>query len=126
MTEKLQEFKFLYVECMTPKSSGTATMNVSVINLLNKPINLTLILNVTPQQTRNNDNMADYSIYKTSFNIDQGNNYILTVRYNNTYEENITVETKTGESMYTGFFDVTLKGFETEYKDKFQKTYTLP
>ncbi|MDI6825718.1 MAG: hypothetical protein QMD36_00790 [Candidatus Aenigmarchaeota archaeon] len=125
MTEKLKEFEFIYVGCITPKSSGIATMNVSAINLLNKPINLTLILNDTPPQTRNNDNMIDYSIYDTSFDINQGTHYILTVRYNGTYEENITIKTKSWKSIYIGFFDVTLNGSKTTYKDKFQKSYTL-
>jgi len=125
MTERLQEFEFLYVSSITPKSSGIDDMNVSVINLLNKPINLTLTLDGTPTQTRNHDNMVDYSSYDTSFYIEQGTNYILTVSYNRTYNEYITIETKPWISKYIGFFDVTLIGKETTYKDKFQKNYTL-
>jgi len=126
MTEKIQEFEFLYVGSITPKSRGTDKMNVSVINLLNKPINLTLTLNSTTPQTRNNDNMVDYSSHDISFDIIQGTNYILTVDYNRTYNENITIETKPWENKYIGFFDITLIGKQTTYKDKFQKTYTLP
>jgi hypothetical protein len=126
MTEKLQEFEFLYVGSITPRSSGSDTMNVSAINLLNEPINLTLTLNSSPTQTRNHDNMADYNRYDTSFSITQGTHYTLTVSYNETYEENITIETESEKSKYVGFFDVTLTGSETTYKDKFQKSYTLP
>jgi hypothetical protein len=126
MTEKMQEFEFLFVGSITPRSSGSDTMNVSVVNLLNKPINLTLTLNNTIPPTLNNDNMVDYSSYTTSFVITQGTHYILTVGYNGTYEENITIVTESGKSKYVGFFDVTLTGKETTYKDKFQKSYTLP
>ena len=126
MTEKMQEFEFLYVGCITPKSSGSDTMNVSAINLLNEPINLTLTLNSTPTQTRNRDNFVDYNSYNTSFSITQGTHYVITVSYNRTYVENITIETVSGKSKYVGFFDTTLIGKETTYKDKFQKSYTLP
>jgi hypothetical protein len=45
MTEKLQNFKLLYVGSITPASSGSDTMNVTVINLLNKNVNVTLSMN---------------------------------------------------------------------------------
>ncbi|MCX6821692.1 MAG: hypothetical protein NTW30_02830 [Candidatus Aenigmarchaeota archaeon] len=126
MTEHLQDFQFLYVSCITPKSSGSDTMNVSVITMLNKPINATLRISTSLVQSGNNDNMMDMSIWNTNFTITQGNNYILTVGYNGTYSENITIQTKTNGSVYVGFFDTTLIGSETTYKDKFQKNYTLP
>jgi len=85
-----------------------------------------LTLNSTLIQTSNRDNMADYNRYDTSFSITQGTNYVLTVSYNRTYEENITIETESEKNKYVGFFDVTLIGSETTYKDKFQKSYTLP
>lgn len=47
MTEKLQNFKLLYVGSITPASSGSDTMNVTVINLLNKNTNVTLNMNGT-------------------------------------------------------------------------------
>ena len=126
MTEHLQDFQFLYVSCITPKSSGSDTMNVSVINMLNKPINATLQISTSPLQSNNSDNMLDMSIWNTNFTITQGNSYILTVGYNGTYSENITIQTKINGSVYIGFFDITLNGSETTYKDKFQKNYTLP
>ena len=70
--------------------------------------------------------MADYSRWDTNYTITQGKNYILTVGYDGTYEENVTITTKSNESIYVGFFDITLIGSETTYKDKFQKSYTLP
>ena len=45
MTERLMNFEFLYVGIITPVSNDNDTMNVSVINLLNRDINPTLSLN---------------------------------------------------------------------------------
>jgi len=70
--------------------------------------------------------MADSTRWDTNFSITQGDNYILTVSYNETYEENVTIATKSNESVYVGFFDITLIGSKTTHKDKFQKSYTLP
>jgi hypothetical protein len=126
MTERLQNFQFLYVSSITPKSSGSATMNISMINLLNKPINVTIQINTSPVLSSNRDNILDKSRWDTNFTITQGNNYILTVGYNGTYSENITIQTKVNKSIYVGFFDITLTGSKTTYKDKFQKSYTLP
>jgi hypothetical protein len=69
--------------------------------------------------------IEDASSWNTNFTITQGNNYILVVDYDNN-QENITIGTKVNKSVYVGFFDVTLTGSETTYKDKFQKNYTLP
>jgi len=40
--------------------------------------------------------------------------------------ETITISTEINRNIYVGFFDITLIGSETTYKDKFQKNYTLP
>jgi hypothetical protein len=69
--------------------------------------------------------IKDSSSWSTNFTITQGNNYVLTAYYNDN-EENITIGTKVNKSVYIGFFDTTLIGSETTYKDKFQKNYTLP
>jgi hypothetical protein len=123
MTEKLQNFKFLYVGAITPVS-GNDVMNVTVINLLNKSINATLQLNsLTPV---NYSQMLDSTSWTTNYSINQGQTYTLIVGYNGTYSENMTIQTKTNKSVYVGFFDITLTGSETTYKDKFQKNYTLP
>ncbi len=123
MNERLLDLEFLFVSSITPKGIGSVTMNVTLINLLNKPINATLILDGS---TKNQDNMIDLSAWNTDFTVTQGENYTLTVSYNETYEENITINTESGKSKYIGFFDITLRGLETTYKNKFQKSYTLP
>ena len=121
MDERLLDLRILYVGSITPES-GTE-MNVTVFNLLKKPINASLNLNGSMQ---NNDNMIDSDDWDTSFTIVQGQNYILTITYNDTYENNITIETKSGKSKYISFFDILLNGLGTTYKDKFQESYTLP
>jgi hypothetical protein len=124
MTERLQNFKFLYVGAITPPSSGNAIMNVTVVNLLNKPINATLQLNsLTPV---NYSEILDSTSWTTKYSITQGQTYTIIVGYNGTYSENMTIQTMVNKSVYVGFFDVTLTGPDTTYKDKFQKNYTLP
>jgi len=124
MTERLQSFEFLYVGSITPASSGNDIMNVTVVNLLNKPINATLQLNsFTPV---NYSEMLDSTSWTTNYSITQGQTYDLIVGYNGTYSENVTIQTKANKAVYVGFFDITLTGSETTYKDKFQKNYTLP
>ncbi len=124
MTERLQGFEFLFVGAMTPASPGSITMNVTYINLLNMPINATLQLNSSTPV--NYSEMTDSTSWTTNYTITQGQTYILTIGYNGTYSENITIRTKVNKSVYVGFFDITFVGSETTYKDKFQKNYTLP
>jgi len=122
MNERLLTFDFLYVDAITSYSSSK--MNVTVVNLLNKPINISLSLNDSQSDSMNNIN--DSTSWNTNFNINPGNDYVLTIFYNNQLEGNLTVVTKTTKNTYSGFFDITLTGSEATYKDKFQKSYTLP
>ncbi len=69
--------------------------------------------------------LDEYNKWDTNFTITQGQNYVLTVNYDNN-QENISIGTKVNKSIYVGFFDITLTGSTTTYKDKFQKNYTLP
>jgi len=121
MKERTQDFNFLYVGLVTATIDNN--MSVKVINLLNKPINATLSLNSS--SPINYSQMTDSSSWEVYYSITQGDNYIITIGYNGTYEENITLNTKTNKSVYVGFFDITLIGTKTTYKEKFQKSYTL-
>lgn len=123
MTERLQTFQLLYVSAITPSNSSSAVMNVTFVNLLNKPINATSRLNSSSPV--NFSVMVDSSQWSINYSFTQGNNYVLTIGYNDTFVENITIETMIKQSRYFGFFDVTLIGSETTYKDKFQKSYNL-
>ena len=124
MTERVQSFNFLFVGIITPASQGSATMNVTYINLLSKPINATLQLD--SYKPVNYSEMLDSTSWTTNYSITQGQTYDLIIGYNGTYSENVTIGTKINQSVYIGFFDITLNGSETTYKDKFQKNYTLP
>ena len=124
MIERSLDFQFLYVGSITPNSSDTDTMNVSVINLLNESINATLQLNSSTPV--NFSEIVNYGRWDMNYSISQGSNYVLTVGYNGTHVENVTIDTKVNQSVYVGFFDITLVGSETIHKDKFQKSYTLP
>jgi hypothetical protein len=123
MADRLFGLEFFYVNTVSP-TSGTQ-LNVSVINLLNKTINISLTLNSTTPQTKSKDDLPDYGKYDATFTITQGENYKLTIDYLDR-SENVTVETENGKSVYTAFFDISLAGTEIIYKDKFQKSYTLP
>lgn len=46
--------------------------------------------------------------------------------YSSTLDETVTIRTEVDRNVYVGFFDITLIGSKTTYKDKFQKSYTLP
>jgi len=83
-------------------------------------------INKTSGDTVKSSGMADSTRWDTNFTITQGENYILTVSYDGTYEETVTIATEANESKYVGFFDINLIDSETTYKDKFQKSYTLP
>jgi hypothetical protein len=121
MKERTQDFNFLYVGLVTATIDNN--MSVKVINLLNKPINVTLRLNSSA--TVNYSEMIDGGSWEIFYSITQGNGYVITVGYNDTYRENITINTKINKSVYVGFFDITLSGTETKYNEVFQKSYTL-
>ena len=122
MKERLMDFEFLYVSSIT--SINDSEMNVTVVNLLDEQINVTLTLN--DSQTDSQNYINDSSSWMTIFNMNPGQVYTLTIYYNNMYEGNVTIPTYTGKDTYVGFFDITLLGSETTYKNKFQKSYTLP
>ncbi len=123
MSERLNDLDLLFVGTLSQRT-GT-TLNVSAINLLNKPINLTLTLNSSPSQSLNMDNFLDQTKRENTFTISQGTDYALTIAYNNTYSENTTFVTKNGFKYYNAFFDITIRSRDTSYKDKFQKSYKL-
>ncbi len=123
MSERLNDLDFLFVAALSQRT-GT-TLNISAINLMNKPMNLTLTLNSTPSQSLNMDNFLDRTMRENTFTIAQGNDYTVTISYNSTYNENMTFITRNGFKYYNAFFDITLRSRDTSYKDKFQRTYRL-
>lgn len=115
------EFKFLFTGSYANVSNNY--LNVSVINMLNTPINLSLNLNDgSAVQTTE---MIDNTIWNTNFTFTPGTNYNLTVGYNSTYTQNVTIKTKNNKDIYVGFFDVTLQTSDSVYTNKTQDTYKL-
>lgn len=89
MTEKLQNFKLLYVGSITPASNGSDTMNVTVINLLNKNTNVTLNMNGTIKTCSNS---ITYSFTDTTNNKAYNNSVV---------NEPPTSLTPDGETIFT-------------------------
>jgi hypothetical protein len=120
MNERTLNFKFLYVSSITLITESR--MDVTVINLLGKSINVTLTLN--DSQVDNRNDISDFGTWYTNFTITPGNGYVLSISYDS-QPQNITIITDDQKSVYVGFFDINLIGSETTFKDKFQKTYIL-
>jgi len=115
------EFLFLFVGSYANVSNNY--LNVSVINMLNGPIGVTLNLNDGSSSQTNN--MIDNTKWDTSFTFTPGTNYNLTVSYNSTYTQNVTIKTKNNKDIYVGFFDITLQTSGAVYTNKTQDTYKL-
>jgi hypothetical protein len=113
------EFEFLFVGSYANVSNNY--LNVSVINMLNEPINASLNLNGTVKTSE----MGDNTRWDTNFTFTPGSLYVLTVVYNSTYVDNVTIKTKNNKDIYVGFFDSTLKTSEATYTSKTQETYKL-
>ena len=118
-SEHALNFKFLFVGSLANVSNEY--LNVSVINMLNKPINIDLN-NGTASR---NSELADNTRWDTNFSFSPGTTINLTVSYNSTYTENVTIKTKNNKDVYVGFFDTTLETSEAVYTNKTQGTYKL-
>lgn len=118
--ERGLEFKFLFVGSLANHSSSI--LNVSMINMLNNPINVSLSLNGTVQTSE----IVDNGKWDTSFSsISPSSTYVLTVGYNSTYSENVTIKTKSNNDVYVGFFDISFETSTAVYRNKTQETYNL-
>lgn len=117
--ERGLEFKFLFVGSLANHSNSI--LNVSMINMLNEPINASLNLNGTVQTSE----IVDNGKWDTYFSFTPDSSYVLTVGYNSTYSENVTIKTKNNKDVYVGFFDVRFETSTAVYRDKSQETYNL-
>jgi hypothetical protein len=113
------EFEFLFVGSYANVSNNY--LNVSVINMLSKPINASLNLNGTIMTSE----ISDSSRWDTNFTFTPGSLYVLTIEYNSTHVGNVTISTKHNKDIYVAFFDTTLKTLESTYTNKTQETYKL-
>jgi hypothetical protein len=112
-------FEFIFVGSYANVSNNY--LNVSVINMMNEPANVTLNLNGTADTNQ----MGDSTRWDTNFTFTPGSLYVLTIEYNSTYEYNMTIKTKHNKDIYAAFFDTTLKTSEATYTYKTQETYNL-
>jgi len=111
------EFKFLFAGSLANYSSSS--LNVSMVNMLNEPINASLNLNGTSKTSE----IVDNGKWDTSFSFTPGSNYVLTVGYNSTYSENVTIKTISNNDVYVGFFDISFETSAAVYRNKTQETY---
>ncbi len=113
------DFEFLFVGSLANHTSGN--LNVSLINMLNNHINASLNFNGTSQTS----GVVDNGKWDTNFSFTPGSTYVLTVSYNSTYNENVTIKTKTNKDVYVGLFDVKFENPSSVYTNKTQETYNL-
>ena len=123
MKKRLFNLEFLFSGALANKS--TQKINVTIINFLGGTINVTVELNGTVSTNCNSTLIDEGKTCSDEFSFSPGSTYTLSLTHNKT-RENITIVTRNDRSTYVGFFDITLKGRESIYKDKFQKSYTLP
>jgi hypothetical protein len=110
--------KFLFVGSLANKSN--LIINASLVNLLKESINATLSLN----DSANTNTVVDGQRWDTYFSFTPGSTYVLTISYNNTYSENVTIKTKVDKDVFVGFFDLTIESSDTTYRNKFSETYS--
>jgi hypothetical protein len=110
--------EFLFVGSLA--NTSNSIMNVSLVNLLRQTINASLNLNGTVKTNTDIDGQK----WDTYFSFTPGSTYVLTISYNNTYSENVTIKTKVDKDVFVGFFDLTLESSDATYKNKFSETYS--
>ncbi|MEM7821578.1 MAG: hypothetical protein QXX38_02065 [Candidatus Aenigmatarchaeota archaeon] len=118
VSEHAMELKLLFLGSISNFSSQT--LNITLLNLLNKKIYVELDLN----GSKKGNDIEDYGRWDTSFTIIPGLNYVLTFKYDD-YSNNITIRTSESKYVYNSFFDLTLIGFDAVYKRKFQSEYVF-
>ena len=120
--ERGLEFKFLFVGSLANHS--TKILNVSMINMLNKPINASLNNGTVVVVSE----IVDNGKWDTNLSFNSGDpspTITLTVEYNSTYSENVTIRTKNNKDVYVGFFDISFETSTAVYRNKTQETYNL-
>jgi hypothetical protein len=117
------DFEFLFVGSLTNVSINY--LNVSVINMLNAPISASLRLSNSSSSEVQTNEMIDNSKWEANFTLKPGSNYNLTVSYNSTNEQNITIKSKNNKDIYVSFFDITLKTPEYVYRNTTQEKYNI-
>lgn len=120
MNERLLTFDMVFVGTLADQSLGR--LNVTLLNFLNKQIDIVLTLNGT---SNSQNNIDDQGLWETNFTYTPGSLYVLYISYDsNSYNESMIIDTPNRDK-YFAFFDIELTGTDTTYKDKFDKSYNL-
>ena len=120
MKEHSLDFILLYVGILANTSSSQ--MNITVVNIFDDGVNVSLELNTSPPQT-DSESLAMFGSWETVFTFSPGEDYLLTITYNQA-SESVTIETGSGD-VYVGFFDVRLETEKSLRRRVFQKSYLL-
>lgn len=114
------DFRVLFVGVLA--NATNQTMNITVFQFLREnSLNVTIKLNTSTIQT-NTTSLNDGNIWVNNFTFTAGQGYNLTVTLpDKSYEENVTVETKSSKDTYTGFFDLRLVSGRADHVSKFQQ-----
>ena len=119
--EKAMNLEIFYVAVFANHTSST--MNVTVINILGIPVDVSLALNSSPEQSDSIQNLQNYGVWKTSFTFTPGDVYELIVNY--TSSKTIEIDTKPTEDVYTAYADVQMISQYSTHRKTFVKTFLL-
>jgi len=119
-------FKFLFVGSVANET--TDLTNVTLINMLDVPIDASLTFD---GQSDERKNIQNHESWDASFGITPGTTYTLTLAYNETLTynetvENITIKTKKNKDVYVGFFYISLESSDAFHRISYQKDMNLP
>ena len=116
------DFELLFAGSLANTTSSK--LNVSVINMLDEPINAGLDLNDGSEAQTHE--MGDSTKWDAQFDFTPGTEYNLTISHNSsTYAQNVTIKTKNNRDVYVSFFDTRLESLDAVYTNKTQDTYNL-
>lgn len=108
-------------------NSTNETVNVTVFQFLRETnLNVTVELNTTTIQA-NRSVMNDSQTFTSNFTFTRGGIYNLTVTFpDESYEENITIKTRTNRDTYTVFYDIRIDSERATHVKKFQQEVRIP
>lgn len=121
MAERSIELKLFFLSTLT--NITLSEMNVSIINLIGKTINVSVAINTSPSQS-NSKILSDYELWNFKF---------ISISSNTTYQLNISYEkerknllVKVGEKdIYTAYFDLKLESDDALHRRFFEESYEL-
>ncbi len=119
------DFTVLFVGVLA--NSTNQTINVTVFQFLRETnLNVTVELNTTTIQA-NRSVMNDSQTFMSNFTFTRGEIYNITVTFpDESYEENITVRTRTNRDTYTAFYDIRIDSERATHVKKFQQDVRIP